>query len=70
MVNKKYINLELDYIFNDDNDFNCFYYWSDYYNFVKNNIFVIFYFNGVYEDYYKFIDIFDKIEYEFMVKCV
>lgn len=67
-VNKKYTNLELDYTFNDENDPNRFYYRSDHYNFAKNNIPVIFYFNGVHEDYHKMTDTPDKIEYELMAK--
>lgn len=67
-VNKTYINLELDYTFNDDNDPNRFYYRSDHYNFAKNNIPVIFYFNGVHEDYHKPTDTPDKIEYELLAK--
>lgn len=68
MVNSEYINLELDYTFNDENDPNRFYYRSDHYNFAKNNIPVIFYFNGVHEDYHKPTDTPDKIEYELMAK--
>ena len=68
MINKEYINLELDYTFNDENDPNRFYYRSDHYNFAKNNIPIIFYFNGVYEDYHKPTDTPDKIEYELMAK--
>lgn len=41
--NKKYVNIDLDYTFNDENDPNRFYYRSDHYNFAKNNIPVIFY---------------------------
>ncbi len=67
-VNKKHINLELDYTFNDENDPNRFYYRSDHYNFAKNNIPVIFYFNGTHEDYHKAGDTPDKIEYELMAK--
>lgn len=67
-VNKKHINLELDYKFDDPNDPNRFYYRSDHYNFAKNNIPVIFYFNGVHEDYHKMTDTPDKIEYELMAK--
>jgi len=67
-VNKEYINLELDYTFNDDNDPNRFYYRSDHYNFAKNNIPVIFYFNGVHEDYHQITDTPDKIEYELLAK--
>ncbi|PHS61266.1 MAG: peptidase M28 [Flavobacterium sp.] len=67
-VNKKYTNLELDYTYNDDNDPNRFYYRSDHYNFAKNNIPVIFYFNGTHEDYHQPGDTPDKIEYELMAK--
>jgi Zn-dependent M28 family amino/carboxypeptidase len=67
-VNEKYVNLELDYKFNDDNDPNRFYYRSDHYNFAKNNIPVIFYFNGVHEDYHRPTDTPDKIEYELLAK--
>lgn len=65
-VNRKYTKLELDYKFDDPNDPNRFYYRSDHYNFAKNNIPVIFYFNGVHEDYHKMTDTPDKIEYELM----
>lgn len=67
-VNKKHINMELDYKFDDPNDPNRFYYRSDHYNFAKNNIPVIFYFNGVHEDYHGIGDTPDKIEYELMAK--
>lgn len=67
-VNKKYTNLELDYKFDDPDDPNRFYYRSDHYNFAKNNIPVIFYFNGVHEDYHKMTDTPDKIEYDLLEK--
>ncbi|MEZ4803515.1 MAG: M28 family peptidase [Gelidibacter sp.] len=65
-VNKKYSNLTLDYKYNDDNDPNRFYYRSDHYNFAKNNIPVIFYFNGTHADYHKPTDTPDKIEYDLL----
>ena len=46
-MNDKYTQLELDYKYDDPNDRNRFYYRSDHYNFAKNNVPVIFYFNGV-----------------------
>ena len=58
-----YTNLELDYKFNDPKDKNRFYYRSDHYNFAKNNIPVIFYFNGVHADYHKVTDTIDKISF-------
>lgn len=65
-VNKKYVNLEFDYTYNDDNDPNRFYYRSDHYNFAKNNIPVIFYFNGTHADYHRPSDTPDKINYKFL----
>ena len=50
-VNKKYVP-------------NRYYYRSDHYNFAKNNIPVIFYFNGVHEDYHKTTDTIEKIEFK------
>lgn len=63
-ANKKSVNMRLDYTYNGKNDPNRFYYRSDHYNFAKNNVPVIFYFNGVHEDYHKATDTPDKIEYE------
>lgn len=65
---KEYSDLALDYEFNDPNDPNRFYYRSDHYNFAKNNIPVIFYFNGVHEDYHKATDTVDKIDFNKMEK--
>ena len=62
-VNDKFINLELDYRYNDVEDPNRYYYRSDHYNFAKNNIPVIFYFNGVHDDYHKPSDTIDKINF-------
>lgn len=67
-VNKTYTNLELDYTYNEPNDINRFYYRSDHYNFAKKGIPVIFYFNGVHEDYHKETDTVDKIDFKKTVK--
>lgn len=69
-VNAAYTNLELDYTFNDENDPNRFYYRSDHYNFAKNGIPIIFYFNGVHADYHAIGDTPDKIEYDLLAKRV
>lgn len=63
-TNKKYTHLELDYTYDDDNDPNRFYYRSDHYNFAKNGIPIIFYFNGVHKDYHKESDTVDKINFK------
>jgi Zn-dependent M28 family amino/carboxypeptidase len=65
-VNKKYLNINLDYKYNDENDPNRFYYRSDHYNFAKNNVPIIFYFNGTHADYHKPSDTPDKINYQLL----
>ncbi|MCM2301360.1 MAG: M28 family metallopeptidase [Flavobacteriaceae bacterium] len=67
-VNATYTNLELDYTYNDESDPNRYYYRSDHYHFAKNNIPVIFYFNGVHEDYHQPTDTPDKINYKLLAK--
>ncbi|HKG67300.1 MAG TPA: M28 family peptidase [Segetibacter sp.] len=69
-LNKKYLSLQLDRKFNDVNDPNRFYYRSDHYNFAKNGIPVIFYFNGVHADYHRTTDTVDKINFDLMAKRV
>ena len=65
-MNTKYTNIDLDYTFNDENDPNRYYYRSDHYNFAKNNVPVIFYFNGTHDDYHQPGDTPDKIEYDLL----
>ena len=62
-VNNKYTKLDLDYKYNDEEDPNRYYYRSDHYNFAKNNIPVIFYFNGVHEDYHRPSDTIEKLDF-------
>ena len=63
-INSEYIGLDLDYRFNAEEDPNRYYYRSDHYNFAKNNIPVIFYFNGVHEDYHRPSDTIEKIDFD------
>ena len=65
-VNKEFVNIELDYKYNAENDPNRFYYRSDHYSFAKNNIPVIFYFNGTHADYHQISDTPDKINYDLL----
>ncbi len=67
-ANSKFTKLKLDYTFNALNDPNRFYYRSDHYNFAKNNIPIIFYFNGTHEDYHRPSDTVDKINYQLLRK--
>jgi Zn-dependent M28 family amino/carboxypeptidase len=67
-ANKKYTHLALDYTFNARNDPNQFYFRSDHYNFAKKGIPIIFYFNGVHDDYHQPGDEPQKIEYNLLAK--
>jgi len=67
-INKKYTNFEFDYLYNDEAHPSRIYYRSDHYNFAKHNIPVIFYFNGIHEDYHRPSDTPDKINYELLEK--
>ena len=62
-INSNYTKLELDYKYNDEDDPNRYYYRSDHYNFAKNKIPVIFYFNGVHEDYHRPSDTIEKLDF-------
>ena len=67
-ANAKYTKMELDYKYNDRNDPERIYYRSDHYNFAKNGIPAIFFFNGIHEDYHQPGDTPDKIEYDALAK--
>lgn len=67
-ANKNYVNLFIDYKYNDRKDPNRFYYRSDHYNFAKNGIPSVFLFNGVHADYHKATDKVDKIEFDALAK--
>lgn len=66
--NRKHVNLNLDYKYNDPNDPQRFYYRSDHYNFAKNGIPSVFLFSGTHADYHKPGDDPDKIEYDALAK--
>jgi hypothetical protein len=67
-MNKKYSKLELDYKFNDPNDPEQIYYRSDHYNFAKHGVPIIFFFDGIHNDYHKPSDTPDKINYDILAK--
>ncbi|RPI05442.1 MAG: M28 family peptidase [Ignavibacteriae bacterium] len=60
--------LGLDYRYNDDRDPERFYYRSDHYNFAKNGVPIIFFFDGVHHDYHQPTDTADKILFGRMAK--
>lgn len=61
-ANANYTNLELNYIYNDENHPEQIYYRSDHWNFAKNGIPVIFYTTGSHDDYHQESDTVEKIE--------
>lgn len=67
-MNQKYSQLTLDYTYNSESDPNRYYYRSDHYNFAKNGIPSIFFFNGTHADYHRITDTVEKIEFEKMSK--
>jgi hypothetical protein len=67
-ANQEHVNLVLDERFNNRTDPNQYYYRSDHYNFAKHRIPVIFFFNGVHEDYHKPSDEIKKIDFPRLVK--
>jgi len=67
-VNTTYTKLSLDYTYNDQNHPEQLYYRSDHWNFAKNNIPIIFYFDGIHEDYHKPSDEVSKIEFDILRK--
>ena len=68
LANAESVNLVLDYTFNDDNDPQRIYYRSDHYNFAKNNVPAIFFYNGTHDDYHLPSDTFDKIDFPILTK--
>ncbi|HEY9045911.1 MAG TPA: M28 family peptidase [Ohtaekwangia sp.] len=71
--NKAHTNLLFDYTYNDQNHPDRLYYRSDHWNFAKNNIPIVFYFDGIHEDYHKPSDEVSKIEFDLMAlraQCV
>lgn len=67
-INSTYTKLVFDYTYNDESHPTRLYYRSDHWNFAKNNIPIIFYFDGIHEDYHKPSDEVDKIEFDLLAK--
>ncbi|MFZ4100715.1 MAG: M28 family peptidase [Sphingobacterium thalpophilum] len=63
-ANTVYTKMKIDYKHNAPDD--QIYYWSDHYNFAKNGVPVIFYYNGKHDDYHKGSDEIRKINFELL----
>ncbi|MBP6386439.1 MAG: M28 family peptidase [Pseudarcicella sp.] len=62
----KFTPLNLDYSYNVANEPNRFYYRSDHYNFAKNGIPIIFYFDGMHPDYHQPTDDVERIDFQLL----
>jgi len=67
-VNKSYLNLQYDYRYDDPNDPNRFFFHSDHFNYARKGIPIVFFFDGVHEDYHRPGDEPQKIDYVKMEK--
>ena len=66
--NKLRTHLAFDYTYNDENHPTNLYKRSDHWNFAKNGIPIIFYFDGIHEDYHQPSDEVSKIDFDLMAK--
>jgi Zn-dependent M28 family amino/carboxypeptidase len=62
-VNRSYLNLQYDYRYDDPNDPNRFFFRSDHFNYARKGIPIVFFFDGVHEDYHRPGDEPQKIDY-------
>ena len=67
-VNKSFLNITYDTKYDDPKDPNRFFFRSDHYNYARKGIPIIFFFDGVHEDYHGVGDTADKIDYQKMEK--
>lgn len=67
-TNEQYLKLGYDYRYDDPNDKNRFFFRSDHFNYAQNGIPIVFWFDGVHEDYHQPGDEPQKIDYEKMEK--
>jgi hypothetical protein len=67
-VNKSFLNLNYDVRYDDPKDPNRFFFRSDHYNYARKGIPIIFFFDGVHEDYHRAGDEPQKIDYDKMEK--
>ncbi len=72
-MNEMYSKLNFDYTYNDAAHPDRLYYRSDHWNFAKRNIPVIFYFDGIHEDYHRVSDEVSKIDFDLLAmrtRCI
>jgi Peptidase family M28 len=65
-VNRAYLNIKYNYHYDAPNDPERLFYRSDHFNYAKHGVPIIFFFDGVHEDYHRPTDSPDKIDYQKM----
>jgi hypothetical protein len=65
-VNRDYLNLKYNFHYDAPNDPERLFYRSDHFNYAKHGVPIVFYFDGVHEDYHRPTDSPDKIDYKKM----
>jgi hypothetical protein len=65
-VNASYLKVGFNYKYDDPSDPNRFFFRSDHYNYAQKGVPIIFYFDGVHEDYHRPSDTVDKIDFQKM----
>lgn len=66
--NKAHEKLDFDYLYNDENHPTNLYKRSDHWNFAKKGIPIVFFFDGIHEDYHQVSDEVSKIEFDLLAK--
>jgi len=67
-INDSFLRLNYNYKYDDPKDTNHFFFRSDHYHYAVNGIPIVFWFDGVHEDYHQASDHADKIDYQKMEK--
>jgi hypothetical protein len=67
-TNQANANLIFDYMYNAEDHPERIYYRSDHWNFARKNIPIIFYFDGIHEDYHEVSDEVSKIDFDLLQK--
>ena len=65
-VNKDYLDLSFNYKYDEPSDPNRFFFRSDHYNYAKKGVPIIFYFDGVHQDYHRASDEVGAIDFSKM----
>ncbi len=68
MNNASLYNMKLNFKFDDPSDPNRLFYRSDHYNYAKSGVPIVFFFDGIHEDYHRVSDEVSKIDFEKLMK--